>query len=92
MLQGANGTLGGRDLVSVVDLFDNPAIENRPRMVDNGEGGLVITKGKSPVWYRMPAPDSMNGASCSASPANCRKSCGLVSKPKGWSDIPVLAA
>src|SRR5262249_36193614 len=33
VLEGANGTLSGRDLVSVVDLFDDPlAIEDRQKM------------------------------------------------------------
>src|SRR5204863_226097 len=44
VLQGANGSLTGRNLLSVSDLFDDPlAIEDRQKMVDDGAGGLVAT-------------------------------------------------
>src|SRR4051794_8365967 len=50
VLQGALGNLAGRDLVSVVDLFDDPlAIEDREKKVDDGAGGLVTTTIKFPV-------------------------------------------
>ena len=50
--------LGGRDLVSVSDLFDNPlAVEDRQR--DDGAGGLVSFK--FPVWCRAPQHDQMGG-------------------------------
>lgn len=42
------GALAGRDLVSVVDLFDNPFRVDL-REVDDGDGGLI--KKKSYVWY-----------------------------------------
>jgi hypothetical protein len=62
VLQGANGTLSSRDLVSVVELFDDPlAIEDRQKMVDDGAGGLISTTVKFPVWYRKPVPDLMSG-------------------------------
>ncbi|MGO9918153.1 MAG: vWA domain-containing protein, partial [Isosphaeraceae bacterium] len=62
VLKGANGTLNGHDLVSVVDLFDDPlAIEDRQKQVDDGAGGLVTTTVKFPVWYRKPSGDAMSG-------------------------------
>src|SRR5262249_5046515 len=62
MLQGANGTLSGRDLVSVVDLVDDPlVIEERQKLVDDGAGGLISTAFKLPVWYRKPPDAAMNG-------------------------------
>ena len=62
VIQGANKTLSGRDLVSVVDLFDDPlTIEDRQRQVDDGAGGLVTTTVKFPVWYRKPSGDAMSG-------------------------------
>jgi hypothetical protein len=61
-LAGANGTLAGRDLVTVNDLNDDPlAIEERQRSVDDGAGGLVSTTFKMPVWYRKPAEIQMGG-------------------------------
>jgi hypothetical protein len=42
------GALAGRDLVSVVDLFDNP-LRVEVKEVDDGDGGLL--KKKSYVWY-----------------------------------------
>ena len=62
VLTGANGTLAGRDLVSVSDLFDDPlAIEDKQKMVDDGAGGLISTTFKLPVWYRKPADAQMSG-------------------------------
>jgi uncharacterized protein YegL len=61
-LSGANGTLAGRDLVSVSDLFADPlAIEDRQKMVDDGAGGLISTTFKLPVWYRKPPDAQMSG-------------------------------
>src|SRR5262245_18229470 len=42
------GTLVGRDLVSLVELFDNP-LRVDVKEVDDGDGGLV--KNKSYFWY-----------------------------------------
>lgn len=50
--------LGGRDLVSVVDLFDNP-LDVEDRQKDDGVGGLTTIK--FPVWYRTPSPEHMGG-------------------------------
>ncbi len=62
VLAGENGTLTGRDLVSVSDLFDDPlAVEERQKMVDDGAGGLISTSFKLPVWYRKPAEGAMSG-------------------------------
>lgn len=62
VLQGQNGTLAGRDLVSVSDLFNDPlAIEDRMRKFDDGAGGLVEMPVKFPVWYREPDPMTMGG-------------------------------
>jgi hypothetical protein len=62
VLSGQAGTLAGRDLVTVSDLFDDPlAIEERQRMVDDGAGGLISTTFKLPVWYRKPAESQMSG-------------------------------
>jgi uncharacterized protein YegL len=68
VLTGERGTLAGRDLVSVSDLFDDPlAIEERQKMVDDGAGGLISTTFKMPVWYRKPPDASMSGtAMCTA--------------------------
>jgi hypothetical protein len=62
VLAGEAGTLAGRDLVSVSELFDDPlAIEERQRMVDDGAGGLISTTFKMPVWYRKPPEGQMSG-------------------------------
>ena len=62
MLKGANGTLAGRDLVSVVDLFDDPVtVEERQKMVDDGDGGLISTTFDLPIWYRKPPEHEMGG-------------------------------
>jgi hypothetical protein len=62
VLTGEQGTLAGRDLVSVTDLFDDPlAIEERQKMVDDGAGGLISTSFKLPVWYRKPPDAAMSG-------------------------------
>jgi hypothetical protein len=55
LLQGA---LAGRELVSIVDLYDNPLdIELRDK--DDGAGGLIQIK--FPIWYRPPLPEVMLG-------------------------------
>jgi hypothetical protein len=62
VLAGEAGTLAGRDLVSVGELFDDPlAIEERQKMVDDGAGGLINTVVKFPVWYRKPPDSAMSG-------------------------------
>jgi hypothetical protein len=62
VLAGERGTLAGRDLVSVSDLYDDPlASEERQKMVDDGAGGLISTTFRMPVWYRKPAEASMSG-------------------------------
>jgi hypothetical protein len=67
-LQGARGTLSGRDLVSVPDLFNDPlAVEDRERTEVDDTGGLVKFLVKFPVWYRKPDPSAMSGtAMCRA--------------------------
>ena len=62
VLQGQNGTLSGRDLISVSDLFNDPlAIEDRMRKFDDGAGGLIEMPVKFPIWYREPDPMTMGG-------------------------------
>jgi len=62
VLAGAGGTLAGRDIVTVSDLFDDPlAIDERQKMVDDGAGGLISTSFKLPVWYRKPPDAQMSG-------------------------------
>jgi hypothetical protein len=62
VLMGEKGTLNGRDLVSVTDLYDDPlATEERQKMVDDGAGGLISTKVSFPVWYRKPPEALMSG-------------------------------
>lgn len=53
-----SGALAGRDLVSVVDLYDNP-LDIEIRQKDDGAGGLVDIR--FPVWYRAPTGESMAG-------------------------------
>lgn len=52
------GALAGRDLASVVELYDNP-LDIEIRQKDDGVGGLVEIK--FPVWYRPPSPENMAG-------------------------------
>jgi serine/threonine protein kinase len=68
VLAGANGTLSGRDLVTMSDLFDDPlAIDERQRMMDDGAGGLIQTSFKYPVWYRAPVAATACGSpTCAA--------------------------
>lgn len=67
LLQGPG--FEGRDLVSVVDLYDNPlAIETRQK--DDGAGGLIETR--FPVWYRQPDPQTMLGTPMCAALEYCR--------------------
>ncbi len=56
------GALAGRDLVSIVELYDNPLdMEERERDQDDGAGGLIKVKFTMPIWYRKPSPDMMAG-------------------------------
>ena len=62
VLQGKNGTLSSRDLVSVPDLFNDPlAIEDRMKKFDDGAGGLIDMPVKFPIWYQEPDPMTMGG-------------------------------
>jgi hypothetical protein len=62
VLHGEKGTLMGRDLVSVPDLFNDPlAIEDRVKKEVDDTGGLVEVVVKFPVWYCKPDPGSMSG-------------------------------
>jgi hypothetical protein len=46
-----SGALGGRELVPIAELADNPArIENRAKRVPDGAGGLVEQQVKFPIW------------------------------------------
>ncbi len=46
------GALKGRELVSVGELAANQLrVEERPKVVDDGSGGLVTTKVRFPVWF-----------------------------------------
>jgi hypothetical protein len=62
------GALSGRDLVSVVDLYENPLeVERRKKQQDDGAGGLIEVEVNFPVWYRPPAKEHMAGtAMCTA--------------------------
>lgn len=53
-----HGALAGRDLVSIVDIYDN-TLEVETRQKDDGQGGLVSTK--FPIWYKQPDPKTMLG-------------------------------
>lgn len=68
VLDGAQGTLAGRDLVSIPELFQDPLdIEDRERTEYDDSGGLIKVKVKFPVWYRKPDPSWMSGtAMCRA--------------------------
>ncbi|MGE3818846.1 MAG: vWA domain-containing protein [Isosphaeraceae bacterium] len=68
VLQGANGTLAGRDLVSVVDLFDDVlAVEDRKAADVDDLGNRIETVKKFQVWYRKPPEDQMGGTpTCAA--------------------------
>lgn len=53
------GPLAGRDLVPILDVYNNPArIEERRRQVDDGAGGLVTETIRFPVWF---GPVANNG-------------------------------
>jgi hypothetical protein len=59
VLQGA---LANRDVVSVVDLFDNPlVVEKRTKKEDDGAGGLIDVEIDFPVWYKTPSDQDMAG-------------------------------
>lgn len=46
------GTLAGRDLVPISEIANAPArIDERPKKVDDGAGGLVEQKVKFPIWF-----------------------------------------
>jgi hypothetical protein len=64
------GALAGRDLVSIVDLYDNP-LEVETRQKDDGAGGLV--EFKLPVWYRTPAAEHMAGTPMCGVLQHCRR-------------------
>jgi hypothetical protein len=54
-----DGPLAGRSLVSVEDVYANPArVEERTRKVPDGAGGLVEEQFKLPIWFD---PISVNG-------------------------------
>lgn len=62
VLDGQDGTLSGRDLVSIPELFhDCLTIEDRERTEVDETGGLVKIKVRFPIWYAKPSPDSMGG-------------------------------
>jgi hypothetical protein len=62
VLDGERGTLTGRDLVSVPELFNDPlVVEDRERTEYDDSGGLIKVKVKFPVWYRKSDPSSMSG-------------------------------
>jgi hypothetical protein len=64
-----HGSLAGRDLVSIVDIYDNPLeIEKRTR--DDGAGGLVSFN--FPIWYRLPKPETMLGTPIYTALEYCR--------------------
>ncbi|HYT90785.1 MAG TPA: hypothetical protein VEL76_18900 [Gemmataceae bacterium] len=66
LLQGP--ALAGRDLVSVVDLYDNP-LDVEIRQKDDGTGGLVEVR--FPIWYRVPPPETMLGTPMCAVLQHC---------------------
>jgi hypothetical protein len=71
MLQGP---LAGRDLVSVVELYDYPLdVETRVRKEDDGAGGLIDVPFKFPVWYRVPGPDQMAGTPMCGALQRCQE-------------------
>jgi hypothetical protein len=62
VLQGERGTLAGRGLVSVPELFEDPlAIEDREKKEVDDTGNVIKVMVKFPVWYRKPDPSSMSG-------------------------------
>jgi hypothetical protein len=47
-----SGPLGGRDLVPISEVANNPArVEERTKKVDDGAGGLIDQTVKFPVWF-----------------------------------------
>ena len=68
VLQGGRGTLVGRELVSVPELFeDHLAIEDREKLEVDDTGGVVRVMVKFPIWYAKPDPSAMSGtAMCHA--------------------------
>jgi hypothetical protein len=62
---GFSGPLAGRDLVPISEIANCPArIEEREKQVENGAGGTVVKKVKSPIWFEPVAKGStpMGGA------------------------------
>ena len=60
------GPLAGQDLVSVVQLYENPvAIEKRTKNEnqDDGAGGIITveTEFDLPIWYQVPPKEKMFG-------------------------------
>jgi hypothetical protein len=46
-----SGNLAGQDLVWIDDIYNNPArVEDRPRKMSDGAGGLIEIISKFPVW------------------------------------------
>jgi hypothetical protein len=46
------GALGGRELIAISEVADNPArIEERTRKVEDGAGGLVDQTVRFPIWF-----------------------------------------
>lgn len=72
------GTLAGRELVGIPDLYDAPLdIEKRTKKEfrDDGAGGLseIETQFNFPVWYRLPTSDRMFGTAMCAAFAHCQQ-------------------
>lgn len=62
------GLLAGRDIVSVIDLYENP-LDVEVRQKDDGVGGLIEIR--LPIWYRMPAQTDMRGTPMCAALQYC---------------------
>ncbi len=46
------GSLGGRELVPVSEIANSPArIDDRPKKVDDGAGGVIEQNVKFPIWF-----------------------------------------
>jgi hypothetical protein len=51
VMPALGGLLAGRDLIPIREVADNPArIEERSRKVEDGTGGLVEERVRSPIW------------------------------------------
>ena len=75
MLRGATpGPCRAHDLVSIVDLFDDPLREEqRSKMIDDGFGDLISTQFQVPIWYEAPPEDEMGGAPMAHALERCRR-------------------